>query len=79
MLPHLELLDPPLQTLGVEVGLLGGQLVLGRLEPPGEGAGEPPELEELLLAGLNGCKPERRQTTGQEEFNEQGKTSGTSN
>lgn len=56
---HLELLDSPLQALCVEAGLLGGELVLGCLEPSGEGAGEAAELEQLLLTGLNGCKPVR--------------------
>lgn len=54
---HLELLDSSLQPLGVEVRLLGGQLVLRRLKPPEEGPGEPTELEQLLLTGLDGSKP----------------------
>lgn len=54
---NLKLLNSPLQALGVEVGLFGGQLVLCCLKPPDEGAGEAAELEQLLLAGLNGSKP----------------------
>lgn len=55
---HLELLDSPLQGLCVQVGLFGGQLVLSHLEPPDQGARQAPELQELLLTGLDHCKPD---------------------
>lgn len=54
---HLELLDSSLQAFVVQADLFGGQLVLCRLEPPVDGAREAAELEQLLLAGLNGSKP----------------------
>lgn len=58
---HRELLDSPLQALCVEVGLFGRQLVLPRLKPPGEGARESAELEQLLLTGLDRSEPARGQ------------------
>lgn len=61
LLSHLQLLDSSLQGLRVQIGLFGGQLVLSRLEPPDQGTREAPELQELLLAGLNHCKPWRKQ------------------
>lgn len=58
---HRELLDSPLQALRVEVGLFGGELVLRRLKPPGQRAGEAAELQQLLLAGLDRSEPARGQ------------------
>lgn len=53
---HRELLHSSLQALRVEVGLFGRQLVLCCLKPPDEGTREAAELEQLLLAGLDGSK-----------------------
>lgn len=51
---HLQLLHSPLQRLSVQGELLGGQLLLRRLKPSEEGAREPAEVEQLLLASQNG-------------------------
>lgn len=52
-------MNPSLQGLCAEVGLFGWQLILCCLKPPEEGAREAAELVQLLLAGLDGCKPAR--------------------
>ena len=72
-LPDLELLHSFLQALGVEVGLFGGKLLLRRLEPPDEGAGEPAEAEQLLLTGLDGSEPEEGGTEGRRREEEERK------
>lgn len=56
---HLKLLHPSLQALCGQAGFFGWQLVLCRLKPPEERAREAAELKQLLLAGLDGGKPER--------------------
>lgn len=56
---HLKLLNSSLQAFCCETALFRLQVILCCLQPPEEGPGEASKLQQLLLASLNNCRPER--------------------